>query len=180
MYAVLLDCAWAQPSIDPFNELYRVDRPVLAQIGVMGPQGFQRDYPDAMVYPLFGCCKGCFYRDETVEVFGWPFSDIAPGEPKYVIRGLGEIKAWTDKQGTVHQIRRGGRNPTGAGNIPRHFISENGQGGGQQLGPTFPGMPYPHAIIEGSLADKPTFWKWCDAEALWTPLVQAPDDRQPE
>jgi hypothetical protein len=176
-YAMLLGAAYAQPSIDPFNPDFEVKTMVMAQIGVCGPNGFQPTESDAKCIPLFGCCKGAFFAFTIVPCQPWPFRKIASGDPKYILRGRGMSYCRTVAQGgdfwrIVHYRR--------TTVIQNHFIDSKAQGGNVAPGPSFPGMPYPYALDDGTLdSGKPVWWKWLDAEAKFCPLIQAPDDLQP-
>jgi hypothetical protein len=168
------DAAWAEPTRDPFSEDYRPKHPIQVDIGIMTPQGWEIMFERAYAYAMLGACKGCFFTLETVEVEPWPFRDAAYLNPKWLIRGIGQLTCWTEYLFGKHTILVDRYLTSGSG-MPRHVMSfENGNDAGGH--PWFPAAKFPRSLDPGTLANKETEWRWADAEGLWYPLLQAPVD----
>lgn len=173
-YAKLRTACWAIPMLDPLQNNYPQNVSHFGDIGIMGSQGFSPKFLNQEIAFIFGLCKGVFFHNDVVRVIRWPWSRQPPGHDyKWCAVGAGMLSVWADGGAPTWTIQQG-EWIDGTPTNPHTIVEPNDVGsvGAEQ----FPGSMTPLALDDITLIQgKPVQFKWCGAEGLFYPVVQAPD-----
>jgi hypothetical protein len=176
-YARLTTAAWAIPVTDPlanWRSLYGGSVSHFGTVGLFGSAGFEPKLSNQEIAFVAGLCKGAFYRNEIVRVIRWPFTGQPPGaDYRWMAVGCGTIKPWAEYSGGGWVIQPG-ETINGGQPFPSHTLTE-WEEGNSVLPDSF---PYQLAPLDNDPPelniDKPAQFAWCGAQAVFTPILQAP------